>query len=659
MIPQLRDYQNQGVEQIREAFKRAIKAVCYVLSTGAGKTICFAYIAWTSVMRGKKVLILVHRKELLKQTREKLQAFGIEPGMVSPDYRPNYTAQIQVAMVQTMVGRKHMYPWFDLIVTDECFVPGTMITMGDGTQRAIETVKVGDMVLAWDEETKDFEKKQVTRTFENPINSKPVFRILAVSGHEIRCTGEHPIMTKSGWTNAAHVNLNHQLLIQDPGDDFYYYSWIKEIEIIAIESDKYTETNNPRRLTEVYNLEVADLHTYVANGIVVHNCHHVAASTYLQVIQAYPDAYQLGVTATPIRTDGKGLGRNAGGIYDYMVVGPQTAELIEMGYLVEPVIHVPPSLVDLTGVRKLGGEYNARQATERVDKRSITGDAMDHYLSSAKYEPAVVFCASVAHAEHVAAEWRAMNIRAVAVDGTKRGKNKDWRTGDDDVDRALKGLADGSVHAVMSCDLISEGTDIPAISYMADLGPTMSLGKHIQKIGRTLRPAPGKDRAIIMDHVGNVGKMENGMFIANHGLPTDIREWTLDGEMRSKRDKQEKLQSVAMCGSCYGVFIARLRVCPYCNTEREIQQREIQQREGELVAITPEMKARAQYEAKQEVYSAKTLEELEALAAKRGHKKGWAKHIYNARAAKEFEREDKRPTPCEPVVIQKQFNFGS
>lgn len=483
MIPILRDYQVTSVDETRSAFAQGKQAVCLVLPTGGGKTVIFAYIAWTAALRGKKVLILVHRKELLRQTAQKLRDFGVEPGMISPQYRPNYNASIYVAMVQTMVGRGHLYPHFDLVITDEC--------------------------------------------------------------------------------------------------------------------------------------------------------HHVAASTYLKSINRYPNAYQLGVTATPIRTDGKGLGRHAGGIYEHMVVGPQTVDLIRAGYLVEPVIHVPPSLVDLTGVRKLGGEYNAKQATERVDKKSITGDAMDHYISAAKYEPAVVFCASVAHAEHVAAEWRGFGIRAVAVDGSQRGKAVS-SDGSDVVDRALRGLADGSVHAVMSCDLISEGTDIPAISYMADLGPTASLGRHIQKIGRTLRPAPGKERAIIMDHVGNVGQMVNGEFIANHGLPTDEREWTLDGEMRSKRAKKEKEgPSVCMCENCYGVFLAVLRVCPYCGTERVVRARKLEQQEGELVQLSPEVIRKQKVQARMEVGKAQTLEELEAIAEARGYKKTWARIVYNEKVKKQ------------------------
>lgn len=480
-IPILRDYQDQSVQDVRYAYKLGYKSVCLVLPTGGGKTIVFAYIAFSAAQKGNKVLILVHRKELLRQTVAKLKAFGIDAGIISPQYRPNYNAQVYVAMVQTMVSRGHLYDHFDLIVTDEC--------------------------------------------------------------------------------------------------------------------------------------------------------HHVVAGTYTQSISRYPDAHQLGVTATPIRTDGKGLGRRAGGVYDYMVVGPQTADLISAGYLVEPVIHIPPSLVDMTGVRNLGGEYNNRQTAERVDKRSITGDAMEHYRSSAMHVPAVVFCVSVAHAEHVAAEWRAGGIKAYAVDGGQRGKDVD-ASGDDRVDRILRGLADGSVDAVMSCDLISEGTDIPSVGYMGDLGPTKSLGKFLQKIGRTLRPCAGKDRAIIMDHVGNVGRMEFGEFVPNHGLPTDVREWSLDGvKKRAKGKKENEGPSITTCENCYGVFVATDRVCPYCGAERVVKVREmISQTEGNLVELTGATAKRIEkVEKRREQGRAQTLEQLEAIAKARGYKPGWAKHVFEAK----------------------------
>jgi len=733
-------------------------------------TVIFAYIAWTASLRSKKILILVHRKELLRQTAQKLRDFGVNPGMISPQYRANYNAAIQVAMVQTMVGRGHLYPHFDLVITDECFVPDTLITLASGEKRMIKKIVPGDIVMSYNEQTGQFEPKPVVRTFKNEKTGL-LYRIWC-GGKEITCTGNHPIFTNAGWVTAEEIQSGDKILrhgvcnlrkantrnkanvfrqmqegcifaynepnqsrtriTQDENqksdaksrDSFedghdikshrartknkrrqrkghdcaakaairYNPSGFKTYRgIYCANSDgqalglseslqnrhcpaKGKNCNRNRRLFTlqplkastrlqkvrfskfdwvdsveilqpgcirecialwganfVYNFEVADNHTYIAGGIIVHNCHHVAASTYLKSIARYPNAYQLGVTATPIRTDGKGLGINSGGIYEHMVVGPQTADLIRAGYLVEPVIHVPPSLVDLTGVRKLGGEYNAKEATERVDKRSITGNAMDHYLSAARYEPAVVFCASVAHAEHVAAEWRQMGIRAVSVDGSQRGRDM-AHDGSDIVDRALRGLADGSVHAVMSCDLISEGTDIPAISYMADLGPTASLGRHIQKIGRTLRPAPGKDRAIIMDHVGNVGQIVGGEFVPNHGLPTDEREWTLDGEMISKRAKKEKpAPSVCMCGNCYGVFLASLRVCPYCGTMREVKVRQIDQQEGELVQLSAEVIRKQKVEARMEVGRAKTLEELEKIAAARGYKKSWAHIMYNLR----------------------------
>jgi DNA repair protein RadD len=139
-----------------------------------------------------------------------------------------------------------------------------------------------------------------------------------------------------------------------------------------------------------------------------------------------------------------------------------------------------------------------------------------------------------------------------------------------------------------------------------------------------------------MDHVGNVGQMIGGEFVPNHGLPTDEREWTLDGEMCSKRAKKEKTgPSVCMCENCYGVFLSALRVCPYCGTERVVRARQLEQQAGELVQLSGELIRKQKAEARMEVGRAKTLAELEAIAAARGYKKGWARIMYDARKDKQ------------------------
>jgi len=120
---QLRNYQTKCVAGVRECFRNLIKAVLLVLPTGGGKTVIFTYIAQQSSLKKKRVLILVHRVELLRQTSAALTRFGVEHGMINPQYTPNFNNHVQVASVQTIIKRLnyltavHWIP--DTIIVDE------------------------------------------------------------------------------------------------------------------------------------------------------------------------------------------------------------------------------------------------------------------------------------------------------------------------------------------------------------------------------------------------------------------------------------------------------------------------------------------------------------------------------------------------------------
>lgn len=473
----LRDYQMDAVQGVRNTYLRGFRAPLLVLATGGGKTIIFTYIAQQTAAKGKRVLIIVHRIELLRQTANKLRAFGVRVGLISPKYAPDYSAPVQVAMVQTMVKRFGRYPEFDLIITDEA--------------------------------------------------------------------------------------------------------------------------------------------------------HHAVAGQYVQVVGAYPDVFQLGVTATPVRGDGKGLGISSGGPFDSMVMGPSTAELIQRGFLVKPIVFGSEIQPDLKGVRMRMGDYNKKQLNEAMDKPKITGNAVDHYKSICDHQPAVAFCVSILHAEHVAAEFRAAGYKAYAVSG---------QTEDAVRDRILNGLGDGSVDVVCSCDLISEGTDIPAITGAILLRPTQSLGLYIQQVGRALRPSEGKENAFVLDHVGNVGQYIDGQFLVKHGFPDDEREWSLDGEVkkdRGKKKKKDQVVPVSQCKECFAVFPIQSPVCTQCGAPKRVDQKEMPQAtDGQLVEISDRDKqnaVRMKMEKRREVGAARTLEQLQKIAAERGYKKGWAIHVYNSR----------------------------
>jgi len=435
----LRDYQNTAVQNLRDTYRSGCNAPVLVLPTGAGKTIVFTWIAKHA--KGN-VLILVHRVELLRQTSDKLTAFGVHHGLISPKYRPEYWWKVQVASVQTLVNRMDKINRPDLIIIDEA--------------------------------------------------------------------------------------------------------------------------------------------------------HHATAGTWRRVLDSY-GCRRLGVTATPMRTDGTGLGE----VFDSIVEGPTVSELIELGYLTAPKIYAPAQ-IDLSGVKSRGGDYAKNELAAAVDKPTITGNAVSYYRKLADGIPAVAFCVSVDHACHVADQFSEAGYRAEAVYGGHPRR-----------DEILSELGK-RIDVVCSCDLISEGTDIPAIGCAIMLRPTQSEGLYLQQVGRALRCYPGRSEAIILDHAGNV---------LRHGMPTDQREWTLEGKVKKSRQKDEV--TVSQCDSCYAVYSSG-RICPECGHERELTPREIEQVEGELIEVKRVEKRRSQGQAR-------SLEALRKIERERGYRRGWAERVYNGR----------------------------
>lgn len=260
------------------------------------------------------------------------------------------------------------------------------------------------------------------------------------------------------------------------------------------------------------------------------------------------------------------------------------------------------------------GDYVTSELEQVVDKPTITGHAVTHYKQLCDGAPAVAFCVSVKHAQHVAEEFRNAGYVAYAVDGTHSPEDRD---------RILGGLGTGKVHVVASCDLISEGTDIPAIGCAILLRPTKSLGLYLQQVGRALRPSKGKPYAVILDHVGNV---------LLHGMPDDVREWSLDGDVKrkKKKDKQDAGIRVDHCEKCFIVYEPQ-PVCPGCGHVKKTVDRAPKQVDGELTEITPENRRFIRKQRAAEVGKAKSREELEAIAKARGYKPGWVNHILRGR----------------------------
>jgi superfamily II DNA or RNA helicase len=347
--------------------------------------------------------------------------------------------------------------------------------------------------------------------------------------------------------------------------------------------------------------------------IIIDESQHAVAGQWRKILDSFPQAKLLGVTATPARMDGQGLGVSAGGFFDDLILGPSTAELTAAGYLCPAEVYAP-SAPDLAGVRRVQSDFDRSELAGRMDKSSITGDAVTHYRKLADGLPAIAFCVSVAHARHVAEQFLAAGYRAACLDG-----------GTDDATRKrlIDGLGDGSLQVLTSCEIVSEGTDVPIVAAAILLRPTQSEGLYLQQVGRVLRPYPGKRVALILDHAGNC---------LRHGMPDDDRIWTLEGRKRkAKKNEDPEALSVRQCPQCFRVYQAFLRACPGCGLEAVARERKLEERPGELVKIE---KAKIEQERRREVARCKSFEDLQILARAKGYRPGWARHVWDARERK-------------------------
>jgi len=407
-VIKLRDYQEKLVSDIRESFRQGYRRTLAVLPTGGGKTLCFSYIAAGVARNEKRVLIIAHRRELLKQISKALKQQGVRHVVMVGGRRGVPQAKVVVASVFTLATRVARFPAPDLIIGDE-----------------------------------------------------------------------------------AH--------------------------------------------------------------------HFTPQSTWGKVAAAFPRSMVLGVTATPERADGKGLGL----MFDNMVTGPSVAELTSMGFLSPVEVYAPPS-PDLTGIHTRAGDYVKGELEQLMGKAKVTGDAVQHYASICPHKKAVVFCVSVKHAEDVALAFNSAGFRASSIDG---GMDMEKR------DRILSDFESGKLEVLTSCDLISEGFDLPAVEVAVMLRPTKSLGLYLQQAGRAIRISPGKTGTIILDHANNTRV---------HGFIDDERNWELtDDVARKKKGDGEKVETVRTCPQCFAAHRPS-PVCPKCGHQYKVNGRKLEVVDGKL-----------------------------------------------------------------------------
>jgi superfamily II DNA or RNA helicase len=366
-----------------------------------------------------------------------------------------------------------------------------------------------------------------------------------------------------------------------------------------------------------------------ADVVFVDECHHVRARTYQQILAAYPAAQVIGMTATPCRRDGRGLGN----VFDELIEGPSIEELIKLGFLVGTKVFAP-SKPNLKGVRTKHGDYVESQLDERMNTDKLVGDIVSHWLRLGERRKTVCFATSVAHSIHLKDEFVKVGVKAEHIDGS---------TPKDERDEILARLSAGEIELVSNCQVLTEGWDQPDVSCCIMARPTKSTGLFRQMAGRVLRPYPGKDYALILDHAGAV---------FSHGFVEDEVVWSLDEDRKAETPAQAARQlkpsdRLIECAQCQAIRTAG-EPCRHCGYFPRRHGHYHVVHDGQLEELDRNGNSKPQ------IYTPAERREFYAgllhICLERGHNLGSAAHRYREKFGSWPPRPNPEPSPPTPEV---------
>jgi DNA repair protein RadD len=454
--PALRPYQRDVISRIAAEINAGKRRALMVAPTGSGKTVIGAEIVADAVQAGARVLFLVHRRELVKQSSAKLHALGLDHGIVAAGFPARPNEPVQIASIQTLHAR-------------------------------------------------------------------------------------------------------------------------------AVRSSRM----------ELPTAEV----------IVVDEAHHASARTWTRLLAAYPEAIIIGLTATPCRADGHGLG----GMFEALIECPQVADLIELGFLVPTRVYAP-SAPDLTGVRIRAGDYVESQLAERMDVPKLVGDIVTHWHRLADRRCTVVFAVNVAHSVHLRNEFQRSGVVAEHLDGSTPSAERD---------AILARLAEGTTEVVCNVGVLTEGWDMPEIGCVIVGRPTKSFGLYRQMVGRGLRPADGKDHVLVLDHAG---------VTLVHGRVEERIDWALSPDSKAARTLQtsggaHQPRELTVCPECAAVRWQG-DPCTACGWQPSRPAFPVDVVDGDLVEVG------CQPVEPDDAYKVAFYGQLVWIGRERGYQPGWAAHQF-------------------------------
>jgi DNA repair protein RadD len=279
-----------------------------------------------------------------------------------------------------------------------------------------------------------------------------------------------------------------------------------------------------------------------AEVVVFDEAHLAGADSRLAILESYPHAVRIGMTATPARKSGRGLGA----VFDALVSGPSVLELIAAGMLVRPRVFNTPlvTTTELEAVPKdAANDYQPKALGALLTRAKLVGDVVQNWLRIAGGKRTLCFAVNKAHGAQLVQEFAQAGIPAELLTDADSETTRE---------AVMARLEAGSTQVLVNCVLMSYGVDLPTVECIVLARPTRSVVMYLQMVGRGMRPAPGKTDFLLIDH---------GRVVESLGLPHGLREWTLDdtrnvnSEAREQHTRKSTEEKPRTCPECRHMWL--------------------------------------------------------------------------------------------------------
>lgn len=487
---ELYDYQEPAIDYMVKAKGGVLVSPC-----GSGKT----FMGIEIIRRiGKKFLWLTHTADLLRQTYGEFKSLypNIDIGLIT-EGKLEFGRDGCIATVQTLskIDPMKYREEFDVVVVDECFPAGTLISTEDGYKK-IEDLKIGDLVYSYNEKN-ELELQKVNYLFKK--EAKNLCKINLANKENIVCTRNHPIYTKRGYIKAEEVNEN----------DFVLRMVRKIFEWIRVENLEIQEPHGENGIANlcpdgyVYNIEVEKNNNYFANNYLVHNCAHCVGSPdvtkmFSKIMDNIPARYKYGLTATPSRSDTMIetmyalIGMSKKGEFEptYKISKEEVKTIIAEHRMVPLNTYIDPNayVYDIDGTIIFNELINYLSFDEKRNK--IILDNIEKCAKEGRKQ--VVLALRKEHIKLLYDELIARGLNATYVVGETSKKLREER---------LKTKTDEWDIIIATYSLFKEGINIKKLDTLHLTVPQKAKDVIVQSAGRIERYVENKKQPIIFDYV--------------------------------------------------------------------------------------------------------------------------------------------------------------